>query len=59
VGGDVVEALLDIDEGPNKMGLDLAVLTGPQDIVEELLALFLRPAVGALVDRDDELLRPS
>ena len=37
------------------MGRDGVFAASPQDILPELAALALRPAVGTLVDRDDKL----
>ena len=52
-----VQPLLDVDDGADEVGRDRVVAAGAQDVVPELPALPLAPAVGALVDRDDELRR--
>jgi hypothetical protein len=52
---DFIHSLIDVHHRPNEVHTDLLGGSGAEDVSPELLALLLRPGVGALIDRDDEL----
>ena len=47
----------DVDGGADEMAVQIRALADVDDVVPELLAMVLFSAVGALENRDDELLR--
>ena len=57
LAGDLIEPLFDVDNGADEVGRDGVVAARSQDVIPELTALALRPAIGALVDRDHKLRR--
>jgi hypothetical protein len=58
LGGDLIQALLNVDDGADEVRGDGVVAAGAQDVVPKLATLTLGPGIGALINRDDEL-RPS
>jgi hypothetical protein len=52
---EVAEALIDVNHRADEMHADLLGGSGTEDVSPELLAFLLRPRIGALIDRDDEL----
>jgi hypothetical protein len=53
----LVEALLDVDDRADEVGTDLFVASSADDVIPQLPALPLSPAISALIDRDDALRR--
>src|SRR6185503_14684898 len=52
-----VEALLDVHDGADEVRGHGTALARPDDVIPQLPTLPLRPAIRALIDRDDELRR--
>lgn len=57
LAGDLIKPGLDIDDRADEMPGHLFLVAGTDDVIPELPAFRLSPAVGALVDRDNELRR--
>jgi hypothetical protein len=51
----VAEALVDVYHRTDEVHADLLGGSGTEDVSPELLAFLLRPGIGALINRDDEL----
>jgi hypothetical protein len=47
--------LIDLHHRADEVQIDLLGGSGAEDLSPELVALLLRPRVGSLIDRDDEL----
>jgi len=52
-----MNVLLKIHYRANKVAVDIIALADPSYIFKQLLALRLMPAISALIDRDNKLLR--
>ncbi len=51
----VAEAFVDVHHRADAIHPDLLGGSGTEDVSPELLAFLLRPGIGALINRDDEL----